>query len=132
MELQRQSNQRLEELRNQAAQYRQTSERLASELFTESRNQWRRSLDGLLAFPKALALGVAGRTLRTSAMIERGIEVVGKSAEVLQSELGRAKQQLQRASQAGETGSEMGGGQTSAFGSGGSSYSGSAQQARVY
>jgi hypothetical protein len=51
----------------------------------------------MVAFPKAVVLGVASRTLRTGAFIERGFELLSQSADAVRHDLNRAAHDLQQA-----------------------------------
>lgn len=85
-----------EQVLRRASEERQKNERLAYQLAQEAKQQWRRSLEGVLAFPTAAALGVASGTLYIGAFIQRGIEIMQQSREAMRASLAEGRGELQR------------------------------------
>jgi hypothetical protein len=79
-----------------AQQERHKNARLAHELAQEARQQWRRSIEGMLALPTAAALGVASTTLYMGAFVERGFEILQQSAEAMRASTQQVRRELRR------------------------------------
>jgi len=80
------------------------NEMVARNLSREAMSQWQKALNGVLAFPAAIALSTAANTLFIAAFIERGFEVFQASAEAMGREFQNRAQDYMRASN-GEWGS---------------------------
>ena len=59
------------------------NEMIARNLSREAMGQWQKALNGVLAFPAAIALSTAANTLFIAAFIERGFEAFQASAEAM-------------------------------------------------
>jgi len=80
------------------------NEMVARNLSREAMSQWQKALNGVLAFPAAIALSTAANTLFIAAFIERGFEAFQASAEAMGREFQNRAQDYMRASN-GEWGS---------------------------
>jgi len=59
------------------------NETIARNLSREAMSQWQKAVNGVLAFPTAIALSAAANTLFVAAFIERGFEAFQASAEAM-------------------------------------------------
>jgi hypothetical protein len=68
------------------------TEQLAQRLRREASQPWQKAVEGALAIPSAIALGLAANTLYIAAFIQRGLEVFQLSAESVRQSAYEVKQ----------------------------------------
>jgi len=90
------SQDRRDEMRRMVSQDRFQDERLAQQIRSEARQQWDRSIDGMLALPTALTLGIASSTLSVAAFIKRGVEVFQQSTHAVRSGVEQTRRERRR------------------------------------
>jgi hypothetical protein len=81
------------------------NEMIARNLSHEAMSQWQKAVNGILAFPAAIALSTAANALFMAAFIERGFEAFQASAEAMGREFQNRAQDYMRAN--GEWGSSV-------------------------
>ena len=71
----------MKEIRQTLERERKEAETLAQELSRQSIRQWQKTIEGLVAFPTAIAVSVAATTLYAVGFLARGFEVFQAQAE---------------------------------------------------
>jgi hypothetical protein len=70
-----------QQMRQTLEHERKQAESLAQELSRQSIRQWQKTIEGLVAFPAAIAVSLAATTLYGVGFLARGFEVFGAQAE---------------------------------------------------
>ena len=68
-------------LADRMVEERERAARMARDLGEEARDQWQRAIGGMLAFPAAVALGMAASVMYMAAFVERGFEIFQRTAD---------------------------------------------------
>lgn len=98
-------NEEMQQRMDALQQERRRVEELASTLSQQANIEWRKAIEGLVALPAAITVGMAATTLTVVGFVTRGLEIF--QAQAL--DVSERMRDLDGADRSGERGSERGG-----------------------